>query len=167
MQMQTERGAFCIVLGTGRNRVQGGSGGGGHKVTVSERSDTGKGGRRCQESPEEDLCQKKLRKWCQEDGSFHLRKVCGREDSSCVQNLPAQPRALIPGGREARVQTPSVQAAEQGPSLLVENKEEVWSASGHLSKGSHELENIQDGVFLSTSYWFIGHWCGCKNFPLN
>ena len=33
-------------FGTGRNRVQGGSGGGGHKVTVSERSDRGKGGRR-------------------------------------------------------------------------------------------------------------------------
>lgn len=95
---------------------------------------------------------------------FAFRKPRGRQTSSFFQNLLTQPRALIPGRREARVQTPSVQAADKGPGLLAENKEVVWSASGHLRK-TVKLKSVQDGVFISTSYLFVGHWHGCKNFP--
>lgn len=68
-----------------------------------------------QEGLQEGLCQKKLRKWCQEDGP-PLRKPCGRQTSSSAQTL-APPGALIPGGRNP---SPDTLLQAEGPGLLVE-----------------------------------------------
>lgn len=65
--METERGVLGIVLGRGGNGVEHGSQSRG-RVTLRKGLRGAREDADEQEGLQEGLCQKKLRKWCREDG---------------------------------------------------------------------------------------------------